>query len=1058
MNFKQALVTLICLISFGTFTAQECAFDNQRELLRQNLEYVQQEELMEEKIQRYIEALNSQNIPEDMKARMGGVITIPIVVHVLHLGEAVGTGTNIADAQIQSSINNLNDFYRGLTAASPIDFEIQFALAQRDPNCLASTGINRIDASAVPNYSANGVSFAGGPGANQNTLKDLSRWPETDYFNVWIVTEINNNGGGSGFQGYANFYNGNSYEGSVMMHSVFGYDPTNANPSWPLNFARDNSTVVHEAGHYFHLYHTFQGDDTNNDGVSDACPANATVGLDSDGCADTVPHQRETSTCPATNFCDSGNPWADNNTINNIMSYYWCTDLMTNDQKTRVRAAMEGTALANSKGDEPIDPAFVAPASACSINTASILNANYAGLTNVELNSVSFSSYSSASDGGNIDNSGNCSNFFEIDATMANTLNVTMFPSNLQQLSVWIDWNDDGDFNDDSEKQHFSLNISAGSIIPIPLIYPTVIPFDDYVRIRLITELNTNYGLPNIDNQPCFSALTYGQSEDYTIYVQPSSGPTTYTYNNGWSPSDPNGIATASEDIIIASGNATINSNTTCNSLTVNPGAGLTINSATTLTVSNVLTLESNSTSYSSLILDGSITGTINYERHVNINGSGETGSNDLISAPLTGQEFDDFALANPNILNNGTLYLFGPYDKTTGEYLTYNGSSTVTLDPAIGYRSASSDNGSFIFSGSANNGVVVSNITNSGPTEAEWNLVGNPYPSYLKVQAFLNHEVSTGVKNINLMNIGTAAIYGYDGSALDGWTIYNLANTTPSTLIAPGQGFFVSADPTNVPLFDLEFTPAMRTTGTSDDFIVGRSSENYNSVLSKLRLSSDSNSSSTSIYFIEGTSRGLDKGYDASAFNGVSSEISIFTNLVEDNEGLDIAIQSLPYDDFNNVVIPLGVKSSTGSVLTISIDDKSSLPDNIFVYLEDTLNNTKTLLNNSDYRFTSTSDLTGTSRFLLRYSSNEISASISVLDNILIYSDHSNKEIIIKGELSENSNAKLYDIHGRVIINHDLYSTKSVNSINVSGLSAGIYIIKISDGINTKTQKLVIR
>lgn len=81
------------------------------------------------------------------------------------------------------------------------------------------------------------------------------------------MTEINGNNGGSGFQDYANFFYGNSYEGSVMMHSVFGYDPTNANPSWPLNFSR-NSTVVHEAGHYFHLYHTFQGDDIDGDFVS----------------------------------------------------------------------------------------------------------------------------------------------------------------------------------------------------------------------------------------------------------------------------------------------------------------------------------------------------------------------------------------------------------------------------------------------------------------------------------------------------------------------------------------------------------------------------------------------------------------------------------------------------------------------------------------------------------------------------------------------------------------------------------------------------------------------
>ncbi len=1047
MKSLQALLIVVLMCSGLNINAQQCAFDNQRALLRQNPEFVQQEARVEAKIQSLMNSGNTSN-------RMSGVITIPVVVHVLHLGEAVGTGTNISDAQIQSSIDNLNDFYRGQTAASPIDFEIEFALAQRDENCLPTNGINRIDASGVSNYASDGVSFLG-PGADENTLKDLSRWPETDYFNIWIVTEIDGNNGGGGFQGYANFYNGNAYEGSVMMYTVFGYDPTNANPSWPLTFARDNSTVSHEAGHYFHLYHTFQGDDTNNDGVGDTCPGDNTVGVDSDGCADTVPHLRETSTCPVNNTC-TGSPWVDDNTINNIMSYYSCTDLMTDDQKTRARAAMEGTAIANSKGEEPTDPTYAAPVSVCNNNATST---NNAGILEVELNGVSFTSFSSASDGGNIDNSGNCSNFFEIDASVSNTVNVSMFNVNFQQLGIWIDWNDDGDFDDDAEKQHYSQDIPAGSVIPVTLSYPASIPYGDYVRIRLLTELDNRYGATVIDDLPCFTGLNWGQSEDYTIFIQPLAGPTTYTYNNGWSPSDPNGVATASEDIIIATGNATINSNTTCNSLTVNAGAGLTINSATTLTAASGLTLESNSTSYSSLILDGSVAGTITYERHVNINGSGETGSNDLISAPLTGQAFDDFVLANPNILNNGTLYLFGHFDKTTGDYATYAGTSTTTLDPSIGYRAASSDNSTFTFTGIANNGIVTNDISYSGPTEAEWNLVGNPYPSYLNVQDFLNHEVNTGVRNIDLMNTGTAAIYGYDGSALDGWTVYNLANTTPSTVIAPGQGFFVSADPTNAPLYDLEFTPAMRTMGTSDDFIIGRSQNSVSSVLSKLQLSSSNVIANTSIYFIEGTSKGLDRGYDASHYGGHAGEFSIFTNLVEDNEGFDMAIQSLPYNSFEDVVIPLGIKATANEILTISMDTTSTLPSGIYLYLEDTEKNTLTLLNDTEYSFTADSNLTGTGRFFLRYSSEALTSLNSEQDNIIIYVDNQLDDVIIKGQLNTVTVATLYDIQGRIVAETHIDSSNQSHSINIDTISTGVYIVQLSNETTViKTQKLVIK
>ena len=82
-------------------------------------------------------------------------------------------------------------------------------------------------------------------------------------------------------------------EGSVMMASVFGFDPTYAQPSFNLNAPRDNSTVVHEFGHYLHLHHTFKGDgDADDDGIGDTCPGDVTNGVDSDGCADTEPHKR----------------------------------------------------------------------------------------------------------------------------------------------------------------------------------------------------------------------------------------------------------------------------------------------------------------------------------------------------------------------------------------------------------------------------------------------------------------------------------------------------------------------------------------------------------------------------------------------------------------------------------------------------------------------------------------------------------------------------------------------------------------------------------------------
>ncbi len=80
---------------------------------------------------------------------IGEVYRIP-VVHVIHNGEAVGSGSNISAVQIQSQIEVLNEDFRR-KAGTPgwndhprgADVRIEFVLAKRDPNGNPTTGIVR---------------------------------------------------------------------------------------------------------------------------------------------------------------------------------------------------------------------------------------------------------------------------------------------------------------------------------------------------------------------------------------------------------------------------------------------------------------------------------------------------------------------------------------------------------------------------------------------------------------------------------------------------------------------------------------------------------------------------------------------------------------------------------------------------------------------------------------------------------------------------------------------------------------------------------------------------
>ena len=536
----------------------------------------------------------------------------------------------------------------------------------------------------------------------------------------------------------------------------------------------------------------------------------------------------------------------------------------------------------------------------------------------------------------------------------------------------------------------------------------------------------------------------------------------TYAYNNGvWSPAFPENGPLSNDVLIINQGDATFDVSYTVDKLIVNPGASAIINTTITTTTT---TLKSQSNLYSSLIVNGAINGLIKYELWVNRIGTVAGGGNDLVSSPVRGVSFNNaFRLANLNVLPENPdpikkgEFAFAPYNVESGAYENFNIGNTYNgikpIVPGLGYRAATNavnlqTGNTLTFTGSAETGSVSVSISDAELGKA-WNLIGNPYPSYINVGDFLT------VENLAAMDSRYGAIYGYKGNKND-WIIINRAQT--EGLIAPGQGFFVKA---NTGGGSIQFTPAMQRIGeidNFDDFIAGRSA-NSNKVLSKLKLTSGSNNVSTSIYFIEGSTKGLDPGYDAAAYGATQIDFLLFTNLLEDNTGLDFVIQSLPYNDFNNVIVPLGMKVKAGVELSISIDDLSTLPSNINVYLEDTQDETLTLLNDGDFKFTPTTALNGSGRFNVHYAAKTLSVEdLDANDNFRIYTTATPKTLFIKGKLSKVTTANLYDIQGRLVLSTILNPNTIENTMDISTLGTGIYVVKVNNDNQIKTQKIIIK
>lgn len=447
-------------------------------------------------------------------AGAGGSVSyeIPVVFHIIHTGQAVGTSQNPSDATIQNLVSYLNAVYSATWASNPdtnnggVKIPIQFVLAKRSPTCTATTGINRVNGSSLAGYSAYGIQGSGAVnGADEVLVKDLSRWPNDRYLNIWIVTNIQGaaaNGGG--VAGYA-YYPGapSDVDGIVLRH-----DQTN----W---------AIAHEMGHSLGLAHTFSGSSSPT-----TCPTNFNCATDGDEVCDTDPHPL-VSGCPTgTNPC-TGNPYGA--VTYNIMNYTSCPNRFTAGQRTRAIFQLvnyrSGLAASNASLPMGVYPTNIAaPATACT--PGSIANSgNQFGIgpTAVSLGTLSHSSGGYDEDGYRyyIDHTINTCEENQVTGTIpagvASTLSVTTGLYNAEKARVWIDWNADGVFQTSEQVLSFS-GTTGGQTATVSLTPPTNTVTCAPLRLRVVSDYTSN-----VTNLTACGSLQYGQTEDYTIIVLPGT-------------------------------------------------------------------------------------------------------------------------------------------------------------------------------------------------------------------------------------------------------------------------------------------------------------------------------------------------------------------------------------------------------------------------------------------------------------------------------------------------------------------------------------------------------
>ena len=496
--------------------------------------------------------------------------------------------------------------------------------------------------------------------------------------------------------------------------------------------------------------------------------------------------------------------------------------------------------------------------------------------------------------------------------------------------------------------------------------------------------------------------------------------------------------------------------------LTINSGAVLTVNTGITLTVQDVLVTNGTLSvaDDASLIQVNNVansgSGNMQYSRNV----SGLRGYDYVYwSSPVVSQNIATLYSAPvmglryywDTLVNNGN----GTGGNTSQGVWS---SASGIMQRAKGYIIRASDSFSWTgslasaFVGIPNNGTITTPISRGSFTGVDYtgisgvvtkfddnlNLVGNPYPSSIKVLDFLNTNTNIqgfvdiwthGAAPSNGVNNPFYGTFGYNYTAND-YITYNGTGTIsgPSGFngyMATAQGFFVTMNDGATTTGTVTFNNSMRNKNydNSQFFRTSNLAATLDNDKHRIWLDlvdSESKGVRTLVGYLPEASYGIDRLYDAN--KNIANDLNIYS-IVED-QTLVIQGRATPFDENDRVVIGINIKQEGAYKIAIGAVD-GLFADGQPIYIEDKLLSVIHDLRNSPYNFTSVSGKI-VDRFMLRYTTNALSTPTFSDSNVVVYKNE--EGLFINAGTNTMECIKIYDVQGRLIT--------SRNNINASEIS----------------------
>ena len=331
------------------------------------------------------------------------------------------------------------------------------------------------------------------------------------------------------------------------------------------------------------------------------------------------------------------------------------------------------------------------------------------------------------------------------------------------------------------------------------------------------------------------------------------------------------------------------------------------------------------------------------------------------------------------------------------------------------------------------------------------WNLMANPYPASIDWNAAKFDGSNVGQPTGNAFHIrnGAAANYG-SYTATSATTGVGVGITTP--FISSSQAFFVKA--TGAGTFT--FKESFKNTANTNTYIRSAAEEN----VLRLKVSQGTNWDEAAIALLPGAATGID-AFDAQNLGG--SAVDVATMAV----GNRYAINFLPVLNAEQI-IPVAISVPQLGSASIAFTGMESFPAGYTIFLRDNFFGAITNISQtSTVRFNITADPASAAagRFDLVLSPSGVTSSAKAIARATMKSwpNPTGADHLLNIDLADFeagvANISLIDQLGKTV-----YATKATVlgsesiQLNLSGVRAGVYSVKVQGRSNAMTQGVILK